>query len=64
MNEMTTVIVIDICFVLTDLDPNPKRQYAWGYVLIVVIFTCIGIHVYFLLKDVIEDLIFSIKKAR
>lgn len=57
LNEMTTVIVIDICFLFTDLDPNRKRQYAWGYVLIVVILACVGVHVYFLLKDVIGDLI-------
>ena len=57
MNEMFTVFVIDICFLFTDLDSNRKRQYAWGYVLIVVILSCIGVHVYFLLKDVIGEII-------
>jgi hypothetical protein len=64
MNECFTVLAIDLCFLFTDLDPNQSRQYNWGFVLIVTIVLCVGVHVFFLFKHMIKDLIKTVKKAR
>lgn len=55
-NEMVTILVIDICFIFTPLDPDAQRQYRFGYVFIAVVVLCIGTHVYFLLRDPINQL--------
>jgi hypothetical protein len=34
MNECFTVILIDLYFLLTDLDSDRSHQYKWGFVLI------------------------------
>jgi hypothetical protein len=64
MNECFTVLAIDICFLFTDLDPNRTRQYNWGFVLIVTIVLCVGVHVFFLFKHMVTVLIKTVKKAR
>jgi hypothetical protein len=64
MNEVFTLIIIDLCFLFTELDSDQTRQYNWGYVFIVVIFSCVGIHVLFLLKHIIRDLILKFRTAR
>ena len=64
MNECFTVLIIDLCFLFTDLDSDRSRQYNWGFVLIVAILICVGVHVVFLFKKTIKDLILKFRKAR
>jgi hypothetical protein len=64
MNECFTVIVIDLCFMFTDLDSDRNRQYNMGYVFIATIFTCVGVHVIFLMKGIISEIILKFRKAR
>jgi len=62
MNECLTVIVIDLCFLFTDLDSDRSRQYNSGFVLIVTILICVGAHVVFLFTKTIKDIILKFRK--
>lgn len=64
MNECVTMIISDLCLLFTNLDPDPYRQYNWGYVVIVATLVCIGVQVYFLFEGIVKQLIKTIKKAR
>jgi hypothetical protein len=64
MNECFTVLVSDLCLLFTNLDPDRKRQYNWGFVLIAAIVVCVGAHVFFLFKGIIAKLIENVRKAR
>ena len=64
MNECFTIFVIDLCFLFTNLDPDRTRKYKWGYLLIVVIFSSLAVHVVFLLKQTIRSLILKFRQVR
>jgi hypothetical protein len=64
MNEFFFVFICDLCLLFTGLDPDRHRQYNWGYVLIAAIIVCVGVHVCFLLRSIIKDMIKTVKKLR
>ena len=64
MNECISVFILDLCYLFTDLDPDPRRQYNWGFVFIVLIFSCVGVHVVFLIKAIIKEIIHKFKMSK
>jgi hypothetical protein len=56
LNEVTTVVLIDICYLFTDVWPDPKGQYNIGYAFIITMTCCIFTHLFFLMKSVFGDL--------
>jgi len=51
-------------FYVHRLDSDRNRQYNMGYVFIAAIFTCVGVHVIFLMKGIISEIILKFRKAR
>ena len=50
--EVTTIVLIDICYCFTDLWPNLTYQYRMCYAFIFVIFVCISIQLFFLFRNI------------
>ena len=51
MNEAVTVVLIDFCFLFTDLFPNTKSQYLVGYAFVTVMIANICVHLFFLFSE-------------
>lgn len=64
LNEVTTIIAVDICFLFTDLMDDPKAQYIVGYFYIVIVLGCIAIQIGFLLFEVGSSLKLTIKAIK
>ena len=62
MNDFFTIILIDFCYVFTDLLPDPVIQYKIGFAFAASMFTCIFIHLFFLVKDIFSTVRFSCKR--
>lgn len=61
LNEVVTIVLIDICYLFTDMWPNPQGQYNVGYAFIIVMSGCIFTHLFFLMKSVFGDLKLRLK---
>lgn len=64
MNELITVILIDICFLFTNILSDSKTQYNIGYLFVVIMLLCIAVHVFFLLHDLISLLKLRYKRYK
>jgi hypothetical protein len=62
LNEVCTVLLIDICYLFTDVWPNPTGQYKVGYAFIIIMAGCIFTHLFFLMKSVLNDLKLRVKR--
>lgn len=63
LNEVCTVILIDICYLFTDVWHNPTGQYNVGYAFIIVMTGCIFTHLFFLMRSVFGDLKLRYKRS-
>ena len=61
-NEWCTLFIITTLFCMTDFVPSKEVQYLVGFFFIIVIALNLGVHLYFLLKDVFKSLCESAKK--
>ena len=50
MNDAVTVMLIDFCFLFTNLFPNKKAQYLVGYAFITIMIATICVHLFFLFR--------------
>ena len=62
LNEFVTIMVVDLCFIFTKLEPDVRRQYNFGFVFIGIVIACISTHIYFLFRDMINTLKLTIKR--
>lgn len=64
MNECFTLALIFLLFCFTPLVPSVQDQYTIGYVFIFGMCCCIGVHLFFLFKDMAHMLLLHYKRYR
>ena len=62
LNELVSIILIDLCFLFTDLEPSTERQYKFGFVFIAIVGLCLATHIFFLFRDIVHDIKLKIKR--
>lgn len=55
LNEGVTVLLIDLCFLFTPLEPSASRQYSAGYFFNALVIGTLCVHVFFLLKNTFTE---------
>ena len=63
MNDVITLLLVDICFMFTDYEKNLTIQYNFGYVFCILFSVCIFSHLVFLFIDIGKTLKHKIKKC-
>jgi len=63
-NECFTLLLIYFAFCFTPLVQSVRHQYMIGFLFIGGMVVCIGTHLFFIFKDMIEQLILSFKRYR
>lgn len=43
LNEVATILLIDICFIFTPLEPSATRQYKFGYLFLLIVIMTVAI---------------------
>ena len=61
MNEVITLLLVHLIYLFTPLIESQKLKYELGFAFIGILAGCIAVHLFFLLKDIIERLIRKIK---
>ena len=64
MTESFTLLLIDLIYCFTKGMDDVKSQYKIGFVFIALMCSCIFIHVFFLFKDLVRQIILKFKKMR
>ena len=62
LNEFVSIVLIDLCFLFTDLEPSTERQYKFGFVFIAVVGLCLATHIFFLFRDIVNDIKLKIRR--
>ena len=61
MNDVVTLLLVDVCFMFTDYESNLKIQYNFGYVFCILFSACIFVHLVFLFIDISKTLKYKFK---
>jgi len=64
MNEIFTLMLLNVTFCFSDLVDNVRTQYLCGYFFIFFMCACILAHLFFLFKDIVWQLILTFKRWR
>jgi hypothetical protein len=62
MTECFTLLLLMIVFAFTDMFYDRKFQYSIGFLFAIVMCLCIGIHLFFLTRDMVKDMIRSFRR--
>ena len=64
MNEVFTVFLMILMFFFTDVTESKNTQYMIGYMFVAGLVLCICVHLFYLFKDILHQLIIYIKKRK
>jgi hypothetical protein len=64
MNEVTTLLLVNLIFMFTPIIDSPKVQYNLGFVFVCIMALCISVHLFFIFKDIILSSIRVFKRWR
>jgi hypothetical protein len=64
MNEFFTLLLLSVVFCFTDLFDDAEFQYQVGFVFLAGIVACISVHLSFLVKELVHDIILNVKAWR
>ena len=61
MNEVSTVLLLYIVYMFSDLIPDPEKTYMAGYFYIVILVANLSVHLTLIGKGIYADLVEKIK---
>jgi hypothetical protein len=61
MNEGTTVVLLYIVYMFSDLIPDPEIQYMVGYFFIVILISNLSVHLTLIVISIFKELVLKIK---
>ena len=64
MNEVITLLLIHLIYLFTPLVESEVHKYNLGFAFICMLAGCIAVHLFFLFKDIVRQIIEKIKAWR
>ena len=64
VNDVTTIILIDMSYLFTDMISNKRTQYNVGFVFVALIVVCICIQLFFLLIEAFRTIKLKLKARK
>ena len=64
MNEVFVLFLMILMFFFTDVTESKQDQYMIGYIFVAGLVVCICVHLFFLFKDIVNQLIDYLKRRK